>query len=1071
MATFSINSSVNIDTLTSKAGFDSYNITGSVLTIDQDSRYGLNQTTSSCLGNVNISLTAGGSLLIDGTLIRLIPFNTGTGNVPSYNTVISIGGASGKLIGVYSALNVAPTSPGSAMPSSGFIKIKQWNNVAYSSGSLSGIGANCTGPDVVGWLEIVGQEAGVISIPRLGSINITGSYYEIGVTTGIRSSSYQIPSNGSLQYHAGVEVEISSGSNTYEFYPCVGSLKAVQNNIGIDEIRGKVCWINTSGSLYFGSDGVNTGSGYVPTSNRRIRISNIFLVNCTSGAKGTNALPNATLGTRYRFNTSNGGVVSIDKASICWQTSFTTPFSLALKNVGVCTQIQVTKCATKFTWDNVNVGQEAANTQISLLVTFCLQGCDITNSIFSRATLPASTNYVVSISDCENVNFTNCKFISFVKAANAGTASFFATRSNNFYLLDCIYGGSKLLLVTCSFITIKDMIYYDNPGTYTKSTIAVSAVELQTSCTNCLIDGLTFGNLIRCQPYLALLTITGVGCKDIKFRNVGSYNTPLDLGYTEQLNVSWSRVTTTCTVTSSNHGLSTNDTIWLTRSSVGAGTMTLTAKTVTVIDANTFTFAVTNTGATSGTLSYFPSITGYLVNLAGNSASNNIKIQRCYCTHARLAPVFTDNTSNNVIMESVYAGDRLLNATTVSLNSKFKNIQGLVTSQASACYGVHFITNSLYNYTPNTIGQAWSRVSSTCTVVSNNHNLVTSAQIIVLSSSSESTITLNVKTITVVDENTFTFFCNSSGPTSGTLDYQPLSDRLNILFNEATENTSGTYTINSGSPSFTSAGGLYMPNVGDSITYETPDYLIEYTNFIKKEVVLGGGNITDYNMHYYLNTGSGYSSKKNLSYIVPLFVGNSGSTSLFVSSTSGVLVGDYVYAPSNLASNVYVTAISGSTELILSKPHTGSVSGPIRFVSLSNDPDFPSTGVKIKIDINTINANTSSLTNFRLDLLSTDTTRARQYPLDLYKVTLTGLKNPSEVRIFNASSPLEEINGSENITTGEYEAEIDAITYPLINIAILSLGYQNIRLTDIDISDGDIAIPIQQQIDRQYSNL
>lgn len=45
MATFTITTPVNIDTLTSKTGGDIYNINGGALTIDQDSRYGLNQNT------------------------------------------------------------------------------------------------------------------------------------------------------------------------------------------------------------------------------------------------------------------------------------------------------------------------------------------------------------------------------------------------------------------------------------------------------------------------------------------------------------------------------------------------------------------------------------------------------------------------------------------------------------------------------------------------------------------------------------------------------------------------------------------------------------------------------------------------------------------------------------------------------------------------------------------------------------------------------------------------------------------------------------------------------------------
>ena len=118
MATFTVTTSQNIDELTSKAGGDTYNINGGTLTIDQDSRGGLNGTTSASIGVMTLSATLGGTVEIDARYVRIIPYDTGTGNVPAWNTTITQGSASGKLIGVYSALNVASTATGAAMPAS-----------------------------------------------------------------------------------------------------------------------------------------------------------------------------------------------------------------------------------------------------------------------------------------------------------------------------------------------------------------------------------------------------------------------------------------------------------------------------------------------------------------------------------------------------------------------------------------------------------------------------------------------------------------------------------------------------------------------------------------------------------------------------------------------------------------------------------------------------------------------------------------------------------------------------------------------------------------------------------------
>ncbi|MBP7770690.1 MAG: hypothetical protein KA066_02135, partial [Candidatus Pacebacteria bacterium] len=117
-----------------------YRINGGYLTIDQHSRYGVNQNPYAVLGNIVPSAVFGGSVEFNSTAVRCIAYDTGTGNVPALDTAITRGGSTGKLLGVYSALNVAPTAAGDAMPASGYILIRQWNSVAYTAGELGGIG-------------------------------------------------------------------------------------------------------------------------------------------------------------------------------------------------------------------------------------------------------------------------------------------------------------------------------------------------------------------------------------------------------------------------------------------------------------------------------------------------------------------------------------------------------------------------------------------------------------------------------------------------------------------------------------------------------------------------------------------------------------------------------------------------------------------------------------------------------------------------------------------------------------------------------------------------------------------
>lgn len=80
-------------------------------------------------------------------------------------------------------------------------------------------------------------------------------------------------------------------------------------------------------------------------------------------------------------------------------------------------------------------------------------------------------------------------------------------------------------------------------------------------------------------------------------------------------------------------------------------------------------------------------------------------------------------------------------------------------------------------------------------------------------------------------------------------------------------------------------------------------------------------------------------------------------------------------------------------------------------------------------------------------------------------LTLNGLQNPTEVRVYEAGTTTE-LAGEENVTTGEFSTTIQTSS---VDIVIAALEYQNIRLLDVDTSQ-DLTLPIQQRFDRNYSN-
>ncbi len=86
----------------------------------------------------------------------------------------------------------------------------------------------------------------------------------------------------------------------------------------------------------------------------------------------------------------------------------------------------------------------------------------------------------------------------------------------------------------------------------------------------------------------------------------------------------------------------------------------------------------------------------------------------------------------------------------------------------------------------------------------------------------------------------------------------------------------------------------------------------------------------------------------------------------------------------------------------------------------------------------------------------------------------TGLKDSTEVRIFDAVSG-DELAGIETVVDGTVDNR--SFTWPYdyapgesVDVMIVALGYQIIRLAGIALTTTGLSIPIQQQIDRWYSN-
>ena len=304
MAAFSITTDTVFDTIAGKtaAGFDTFNISNNAtLTVDTDMAYCAQPT----VGMSTFSIAAtGGKLKFDGTKVRLIPYDTGSGNVPAIGTSITQGGVSGYLLGVWASIGVVPTAAGAAMPASGYIKIKNKTGGDYASGALGGIAASATGPDVVGWIRSHSRNAAV-TIPALGSVECIGDWFEVGVTSGARNQTVQLPYTSGTAHYPGVWIETSAGSGVYEGYPNA-IMSPASASTGTGE-RAKVVWIDGTGVCRIGHDGTNA-VGFLPGAGRKVRIPNVMLeVVASNGVIGGqyNSLVSNTLSISGRANLSH----------------------------------------------------------------------------------------------------------------------------------------------------------------------------------------------------------------------------------------------------------------------------------------------------------------------------------------------------------------------------------------------------------------------------------------------------------------------------------------------------------------------------------------------------------------------------------------------------------------------------------------------------------------------------------------------------------------------------------------------------------------------------------------------
>jgi len=507
---------------TARSGGDTVDTNGFKLTIDQDSRYGLSGTTSTTWGNLTINASKGGEIHIDGTKVWMIPFTGGSGTL-TLGTQITVGGITCNTVGIYTSLTAAPATTGA----SGWLKVTNASGTpgTISSGTYAGFTLTANGAAIRGFIEVNGDEAGTINANRLGTFRVTGEWFELGTTSGSSNQTMQCPNNGTLRYLAGVFIEATSGAGDYEFWPNAGTTTTT----GTDATLGKVVWIDNAGLVRIGNSGAAT-NGHTPTSGRKVVVPNIFFENNTTAARTANVIPNATVGTRYDFTTTGGGVLEIDKGNFAWYLSVSQAYSVNISNSGFVDAISISEVASPMTFGKVGVGNKPTTALLvsPLTMSYCFAGGTFTDCVWARVSMAASGAHTNTLTDISGFTFTRDTTRANTIRGHATTYSLNATRCQNCTWTDPVIIQGAMTFTTCTNITVTGTVYCEAVSGTTVTTYAGYVWTAASNTLNATFSGLSMP-VTNTHPYTALLSVTGASA-NIKLRSIGTRASPVTLG-------------------------------------------------------------------------------------------------------------------------------------------------------------------------------------------------------------------------------------------------------------------------------------------------------------------------------------------------------------------------------------------------------------------------------------------------------------------------------------------------------------------------------------------------------------
>ena len=544
MANQTVTTVVNYDdaSISGLLNGETITINGGSVTVDADVRW--NQQ-AAVFGAVTLSATLGGSFLIDGTEIWEVPFSASSGNVPTQNALGSNGvtggtsAATGELTRVWATGSLDPATAGAAMPGTGFIKLRSKTGNFQNGETITlpgGATVTASGAGQRSWIHVVGLgvtsgTGGRLTIPRLGTFEAEGDWYDLGTTDGNDDQTFQFPV---ADHCPAIWIETAPSSGVYEIWLNAGDRWATFGGaVATGDKRGQYFGMDaTTGVITIAARTGNT-AGLKPASGCKVRIPNVIMSQAIAANYAANNMPtNSTF--RYGFTTTSAGSVIMDKVSCNWLALTSAAFEVDISNAGIASLVSFTNTGTTVTLNNVGIGLVNAEVVTPLTIATSYGGGTLTDvRAARRLTLSAGTLFILV--DTADFTLTRCRGDVFGAATTnnpvASCSCFETTRAINTTMVDCVAVGGIGLDIQPGFgVSCTGLQFASRTIGTTQTTDTAAAISAGAGSTDVFIDGFSnFDGIANVHPYSNVILLA-TGMNGFEVRNVGTPVAPYNMG-------------------------------------------------------------------------------------------------------------------------------------------------------------------------------------------------------------------------------------------------------------------------------------------------------------------------------------------------------------------------------------------------------------------------------------------------------------------------------------------------------------------------------------------------------------